>query len=259
MYTRTPNYMWMLKRLYDSPYSYHWNEWGLKSGVRVLNAHRKRRISTNTIKLNIKREREKESGEQKKSEFGQTKDSPMHEIRWNVTRSYLPNDFHSFTPNDIATVPMNSSNNNQEKKCSCRNENDEYLLLIFFGMKSSIWRVQKWAMIWALCLLCSVYICVHDVSVWYLLCDFFASACALIRIIAHIWYGNGQINRTHISSSACQICCRLNYESKSESQSAKGANKIRRFLYTASTSVGSFELHKIFAQFLCWKCHGSSS
>lgn len=116
MYTRTPNYMWMLKRLYDSPYSYHWNEWGLKSGVRVLNAHRKRRISTNTIKLNIKREREKESGEQKKSEFGQTKDSPMHEIRWNVTRSYLPNDFHSFTPNDIATVPMNSNNNNQEKK-----------------------------------------------------------------------------------------------------------------------------------------------
>lgn len=65
MYTRTPNYMWMLKRLYDSPYSYHWNEWGLKSGVRVLNAHRKRRISTNTIKLNIKREREKESGEKK--------------------------------------------------------------------------------------------------------------------------------------------------------------------------------------------------
>lgn len=157
MYTRTPNYMWMLKRLYDSPYSYHWNEWGLKSGVRVLNAHRKRRISTNTIKLNIKREREKESGEQKKSEFGQTKDSPMHEIRWNVTRSYLPNDFHSFTPNDIATVPMNSNNNNQEKKCSCTNENDEYLLLIFFGMKSSIWRVQKWAMIWALCLLCSVH------------------------------------------------------------------------------------------------------
>lgn len=62
----------------------------------------------------------------------------MHEIRWNVTRSYLPNDFHSFTPNDcndsIEQKKTNSNNNNGWKKNSIFDaQTREYLLLIFFG------------------------------------------------------------------------------------------------------------------------------
>lgn len=263
MYTRTPNYMWMLKRLYDSPYSYHWNEWGLKSGVRVLNAHRKRRISTNTIKLNIKREREKESGEQKNRNLVKQKIhrcTKFDEMWRALTYRMIFTLLHQTI---LQRFQWTATTTIRKKNVRAQTRTTNIYFSYFSGWnrafgecKSELWFELSAYSVQFTIVCC---ICVHDVSVWYLLCDFFASACALIRIIAHIWYGNGQINRTHISSSACQICCRLNYESKSESQSAKGANKIRRFLYTASTSVGSFELHKIFAQFLCWKCHGSSS
>lgn len=118
MYTRTPNYMWMQTLVTTVPIVTHRNEWGLRSGVSTHETGTKRNTSsTKTHQIYIWRAcelwdeqrksqheraralaREKVGNETKKSESGHTKDSPMHEIRWNVTRSYLPNDFHSFTP-----------------------------------------------------------------------------------------------------------------------------------------------------------------
>lgn len=176
MYTRTPNYMWMLKRLYDSPYSYHWNEWGLKSGVRVLNAQRKRRISTNTIKLNIKREREKESGEKK---IGIWSNKRFTDARNSMKcDALLLTEWFSLF---YTKRYCNDSNEQQQQQSGKKNVRAQTRTTNIYFSYFSGWnrafgecKSELWFELSAYSVQFTIVccICVHDVSVWYLLCDF---------------------------------------------------------------------------------------
>lgn len=176
----------------------------------------------------------------------------MHEIRWNVTRSYLPNDFSLFYTKRYCNA------SGEEKNSLFTNENIYFSHMVFSfflfsGMKFEAF--SEWKSELGSLSMFHVYQNVYLVGVC---CAniFRTSAWALIRT-----FGMTIAKKTyvHILSSACQICCRLNYWIQECARVLRVQIKLDAFCMLCQRRWVPFELPKIFAQFLCWKWNDSSS